>query len=59
MKGTAMEQNKAIEKYCNDLIMNMNAFRQMDPEEKQKRHEEVFPQECRKAFELGAALAAK
>ena len=36
MKGTAMEQNKAIEKYCNDLIMNMNAFRQMDPEEKKK-----------------------
>ena len=27
-----------------------------DPEAKQKRHEEVFPQECRKAFELGAAL---
>ena len=27
-----------------------------DPEEKQKRHEEVFPQECRKAFELGAKL---
>ena len=27
-----------------------------DPEEKQKRHEEVFPQECRKAFELGARL---
>ena len=30
-----------------------------DPEAKQKRHEEVFPQECRKAFELGAALASK
>ena len=30
-----------------------------DPAEKQKRHEEVFPQECRKAFELGAALASK
>ena len=30
-----------------------------DPEEKQKRHEEVFPQECRKAFELGAALTSK
>ena len=30
-----------------------------DPEEKQKRHDEVFPQECRKAFELGAALASK
>ena len=30
-----------------------------DPEAKQKRHDEVFPQECRKAFELGAALASK
>ena len=28
-----------------------------DPEAKQKRHDEVFPQECRKAFELGAELA--
>jgi len=28
-----------------------------DPEAKQRRHEEVFPQECQKAFELGAALA--
>ena len=30
-----------------------------DPAAKQKRHEEVFPQECRKAFELGAGLALK
>ncbi len=28
-----------------------------DPEEKQLRHETVFPQECRKAFEMGARLA--
>ena len=27
-----------------------------DPEEKQKRHETVFPEECRKAFEMGAGL---
>ena len=27
-----------------------------DPEAKKKRHEEVFPQECRKAFEMGAVL---
>ena len=27
-----------------------------DPQEKQKRHETVFPEECRKAFDLGAAL---
>ena len=30
-----------------------------NPEAKQKRHAEVFPKECRKAFELGAALAMK
>ena len=30
-----------------------------DPEAKKLRHETVFPQECRKAFELGAALATK
>ncbi len=30
-----------------------------DPEAKKKRHEEIFPQECQKAFELGAALAGK
>lgn len=28
-----------------------------DPEAKKKRHETIFPEECRKAFELGAALA--
>ena len=30
-----------------------------NPEAKQKRHVEVFPKECRKAFELGVALAMK
>lgn len=30
-----------------------------DAEAKQKRHAEVFPQECKKAYELGAALALK
>ncbi|AEG62050.1 flavodoxin family protein [Desulforamulus ruminis] len=29
-----------------------------DPEKKAKRREEVFPEDCRKAFELGAKLAA-
>lgn len=29
-----------------------------DAESKQRRHETVFPQECRKAFEMGAALAS-
>lgn len=28
-----------------------------DPEAKKKRHETVFPQECQKAFEMGADLA--
>ncbi len=28
-----------------------------NPEEKQRRRETVFPQECRRAFEMGAALA--
>ncbi len=30
-----------------------------DPEAKQKRHDTVFPKECQKAFEMGAALARK
>ena len=28
-----------------------------DPEAKQRRHDTVFPQECQRAFEMGAALA--
>ena len=28
-----------------------------DPEAKKARHETVFPQECRKVFDMGAALA--
>ena len=28
-----------------------------DPEAKQKRHDEVFPKDCRKVFEMGKALA--
>ena len=27
-----------------------------DPEDKQKRHETVFPEECRKAFDMGKAM---
>ena len=30
-----------------------------DIESKKQRHETVFPEECKKAFELGAALAKK
>ena len=28
-----------------------------DPEEKRRRHETVFPEECRKAYDMGARLA--
>ena len=30
-----------------------------DPEEKKLRHETVFPQECKKAYEMGTALVTK
>jgi hypothetical protein len=30
-----------------------------DPQARQKRHETVFPEECKKAFDMGAALAQK
>ena len=30
-----------------------------DPEAKRIRHETIFPQECQKAYELGAALTNK
>ncbi len=30
-----------------------------DAEEKRRRHETVFPQECKKAFEMGAALVKR
>ena len=30
-----------------------------DPEDKRIRHETVFPQECRRAFEMGAELAGE
>lgn len=29
-----------------------------DPEAKMKRHEEVFPKECERVFEMGKQLAA-
>ena len=30
-----------------------------DPEAKQKRHDTVFPEECRKAFEMGRDLVSR
>jgi multimeric flavodoxin WrbA len=32
-------------------------FSYFDPEERRKRHREVFPQDCKRAFDLGARLA--
>jgi hypothetical protein len=32
-------------------------FSYFDPEERQARHRTFFPEDCRKAFELGARLA--
>ena len=30
-----------------------------DPDEKKRRHETVFPEECRKAFQMGVHLCVK
>ena len=30
-----------------------------DPEEKKKRHETVFPEECKKAFEMGKEIGGE
>jgi hypothetical protein len=30
-----------------------------DPDAKQKRHDTVFPEECRKAFEMGERLVSR
>ncbi|MCG6536903.1 MAG: flavodoxin family protein, partial [Syntrophales bacterium LBB04] len=32
-------------------------FNYFDPEERRERRRKVFPEDCRKAFELGARLA--
>jgi hypothetical protein len=31
----------------------------MDPAEKAERYEQVFPDDCRRAFELGRRIASK
>jgi hypothetical protein len=33
-------------------------FNYFDPEERRERRRTVFPEDCRKAFELGARLAS-
>ena len=35
------------------------AWTMFDPEAKKLRHETVFPQECRKAYDMGSALVSK
>jgi multimeric flavodoxin WrbA len=44
---TDTKQFNDYSKYVNHLF---------DPEKKEQRHEEVFPQDCKKAFELGKKL---
>jgi multimeric flavodoxin WrbA len=47
--------------FCNETLQfedyDKVVFSYFDPEERQKRRREVFPQDCRQAFELGARLA--
>lgn len=47
--------------YCTETLQfedyDKMVFSYFDPEERRKRHREVFPQDCKRAFELGARLA--
>lgn len=47
--------------YCNETLQfedyNKVVFSYFDPEERKKRHREIFPQDCRRAFELGMRMA--
>lgn len=47
----------ADKKQFNDYSKYINHL--FDPEKKAQRHEEVFPQDCKKAFELGKKLVQK
>lgn len=46
--------------FCNETLQfedyDKVVFSYFDPAERRKRHREVFPQDCRRAFELGARL---
>ena len=42
-----------------DYSMTDWPWTMFDPEAKRQRHETVFPEECRKAYEMGAALAGE
>jgi multimeric flavodoxin WrbA len=47
--------------FCNETIQyedyDKMVFSYCDPEERRKRHREVFPHDCKRAHELGARLA--
>jgi multimeric flavodoxin WrbA len=47
--------------FCNETLQfedyDKVVFSYFDPEERRKRHREVFPQDCKRAFGLGARLA--
>jgi multimeric flavodoxin WrbA len=47
--------------YCNETLQFKDydkvVFSYFDPEERRKRRREVFPQDCRRTFELGVRLA--
>jgi multimeric flavodoxin WrbA len=47
--------------YCNETLQfedyDKVVFSYFDPGERRERHRTVFPQDCRRAFELGARLA--
>ncbi len=47
--------------FCNETLQfedyDKVVFSYFDPEERRKRRREVFPQDCRRAFELGVRLA--
>jgi hypothetical protein len=44
--------------FCNEMLQfedyDKAVFSYFDPEERRKRRREVFPQDCKRAFELGA-----
>jgi len=46
--------------FCNETLQFKNfdkvVYSYADPEERQKRHKEIFPQDCKRAFDLGVRL---
>lgn len=47
--------------FCNETLQfedyDRVVFSYADPEERRKRHRDVFPQDCRRAYELGVRMA--